>query len=97
MEQIISATTISSIPNTKGKALTSFILGLVSIVAWFIPIIGAPVTIVGLVMGILGRKSSRKKMAIAGIILCSVFLVVTVVNGVIGAIMAVETMNEILK
>ena len=97
MEQIINEITINTISDKKGKALTSFILGIVSTVAWFIPIIGAPVTIVGLIMGILGRKSSRKWMAIVGIVLCSIFLIATVVNGVLGAIIAVDKMNEILR
>lgn len=68
-----------------GKAKAGFILGLISIAAWFIPLIGYPVTVVGLVLSILGVKSSKKKLAIAGIILTVIFLIVTIINSVLGA------------
>lgn len=79
--------------DNKGKALASFILGWVSILAWCIPLFGLPVTIVGLVLGILGRKSSRKTMAIVGIVLCSLFLVASIINAVLGALNAINVMN----
>lgn len=69
----------------KGQALTSLILGLISIIAWIIPILGLPASIVGLVMGIIGRKSSRRGMAIAGIILSSIFIIVSIANAALGA------------
>jgi hypothetical protein len=62
----------------SGQAVTSLVLGIVSIVIAFVPCLGfaAIVTgIVGLVMGILGRKSvSRHGMAVTGIVLSSIGL-----------------------
>lgn len=70
------------------KAMVGFILGLVGIVAWFLPIIGFPVTIVGLVQSIKGKKAvNRRGLAIAGLILNLIFLVVTSINSLLGAIL----------
>ncbi len=79
------ATAIKTNPKANGKAVAGLVLGLVGIVAWFIPLIGFPVTIVGLIMSVLGLKSQKKNMAIAGLVLCIIFLVVTIANAAIGA------------
>ena len=68
-----------------GKAVASLVLGLVSIVAWCLPIAGLPVSIVGIVMGVKGLKSNRRGMAITGLILSCIFLVLTLVNAAVGA------------
>ncbi len=66
-------------------ALNGFILGLISILAWFIPLIGYPVTICGIVFSAEGLKSNKKNLAIAGLILSILFLVVTIINSFLGA------------
>lgn len=68
------------------KARTSFILGIVDAMAWLLPIIGIPVSIVGLILGILGIKSTKRWMAVVGIILSSIFLVAAIINVIIGAL-----------
>ncbi|HIZ55961.1 MAG TPA: zinc-ribbon domain-containing protein [Firmicutes bacterium] len=72
---------------TDGKAVAAMILGLVGVFAWILPLVGFPVTIVGLILGIISRNSTSRGMAIAGIVLSSIFLVVTLINSVAGAIM----------
>jgi len=75
-------------PDHKVKAIVSFVLGIISVIPffifilyWFFPIsfifsfpyMGSTSFIaglVGLILGIIGLKSSKKKIAIAGIILC---------------------------
>lgn len=74
-------------PNGGGKAIASLVLGILGMIAWFIPIIGLPIVVVGLTLGILSRKSSRKGLALAGIILSSIGLALTLINGGIGAYM----------
>jgi len=64
---------------SKTKALWSFILGLVGMIAWIIPIAGLAVQIVGLVFGIMAKDAPNKWMAIAGIVLCIIGLVASVV------------------
>ncbi|WP_041706722.1 hypothetical protein [Ruminiclostridium cellulolyticum] len=68
------------------KARTSFILGIIDAVAWLLPIIGIPVSIVGLILGILGIKSTKRWMSVVGIILCTIFLVAAIINGIMGAL-----------
>lgn len=72
------------------QAVTGFILGLVSILAWFIPLFGFPITILGIIFSSLGLKSSKKNLAIAGLVLSIVFLLVTMANSFLGAIMMME-------
>lgn len=70
-------------------ANTGFILGIVSIVAWFIPLFGYPVTICGIVFSLRGLASkNRRGKAIAGLVLSIIFLDVTLMNSIAGAIIA---------
>lgn len=69
----------------KGMSIASMVLGIIGFVAWCIPLFGFPVTIVGLVLGILGIKRGGKGMAIAGIIMCSITLLCTLANSIYGA------------
>jgi len=76
--------------NEKTKAITSLILGLVSLGAWLLPFIGLPVSITGIVMGIQSMKSEHKNVAIAGLVLSIIGLLVTIGNMILGAIVAVD-------
>ena len=46
------------------KATVGMILGLVSIIAWYIPFIGFPVTVLGIIFSGLGMNSINKNKAI---------------------------------
>lgn len=72
-----------------GMSITSLILGIIGLLAWFFPVCGFPTTIVGLIFGILGLKSSKRKLAIAGLVLSSIGLLVTIINSALGAYFAV--------
>ncbi|MCD8500930.1 MAG: hypothetical protein LRY71_03685 [Bacillaceae bacterium] len=74
----------------SGKAIASLVLGLVGLLAWFIPLFGYPVTITGLVLGIKGKRSKNRGIAIAGITLSTIFLVITVINSILGVIIALS-------
>lgn len=69
----------------KGLSIASFILGLLGLVAWLLPIVGFSVVIVGLVLGIIGQNKGAKRLAVAGIVLCEIALVLTTANSAIGA------------
>lgn len=72
---------------TDKKASVGFILGLISIIAWLLPLAGYPVSICGIVYSSKGLKSSTNKgKAIAGLVLSIVFLVFTSINSLAGAI-----------
>lgn len=70
---------------TDKNALAGFILGLISIVAWIIPLFGYPVAICGIVFSAKGLNStSNRGKAIAGLILAIIFLVFTIINSILG-------------
>lgn len=73
--------------SAKGFAIASMVLGIVGFVAWCLPIVGFPVTITGLVLGIIAIRKGTKGMAVAGVVMCSITLVITLINSVAGAIM----------
>ena len=68
-----------------GKAIASLVLGIIGMFAWLLPIVGLPVTITGLVLGVKSKYSENRGMAIAGIILTIIGLTLTVVNAAVGA------------
>lgn len=73
---------------TSKKASIGFILGLISIIAWIIPLFGYPVTICGIVFSSKGLKSKTDKgKAITGLILSIVFLGFSFINSIVGVIM----------
>lgn len=80
---------------TSSQAMIGFILGLCSIVAWFLPIIGYPVTITGIVFSSKGMKSSNRGKAIAGLTLSIIFLIFTIINSLIGAIIGAGIMSDL--
>lgn len=71
------------------QAMIGFVLGLVSIIAWFIPLIGFPVTVIGIIFSGLGMKShTNKGKAVAGLVLSIIFLIVTLINSILGVMLA---------
>ena len=69
---------------TKKNGIIGFILGLMAIIAWLIPLIGYPVTIIGIVCSIKEMKGEKRKLAIAGLVLNILFLVATLLNSAVG-------------
>ncbi len=65
-------------------AIISLIVGILSLPSWLLPICGFPISITALITGIVGLQSSRRWMAIVGIVLSVVSLVLTVANAAIG-------------
>jgi hypothetical protein len=80
----------------SGKATASLILGIVGLLAWFIPIFGAPISITGLVLGIKGMPSANRGMAVAGIVMCIIGLVLTIINASIGAYLGATGQHPIV-
>lgn len=79
---------------TEPLALAGFVLGLVSLLAWLIPLIGVPISIVGLVLSALGRGKVRRTgarngtQAAVGIVLSAIGLVLAIGNAALGAYLA---------
>ena len=93
MEQIPSNEPVEFSPapsssggNEKIMAIASLVLGVINLCAWFLPICGIPLSLVGLVLGFLGMKDqSQKTLAIIGIVLCGLGLLAGCVNAAYGA------------
>ena len=75
--------------NNNNRAVASLVLGLVSIVTWLFPIAGYITTILAIVFATKGRHSEKKGMATAGLVLGIIFLVVTLLNSILGAVLGV--------
>ena len=67
----------------------SFGLGILSMGAWFLSLIGLPIPIAGIVLGILGLRATEKRWyAVTGLTLSIVFLNITVVYIFYGLLMS---------
>lgn len=75
--------------DNRGSATAALVLGIISLVAWCLPLAGYPITIAGLIIGIGAMKNctTSKGMAIAGVIMCSIGLVATLINSILGVIL----------
>lgn len=58
--------------------ITSIILGAFDLFTWILPICGGPLSIIGVVLGILGLKSSNRGLSIAGIVMNGMGLVLSI-------------------
>ncbi|MCX7609459.1 MAG: DUF4190 domain-containing protein [Anaerolineales bacterium] len=70
----------------KGLAIASLILGIVGFCGSILPICGGLFGLGGIVLGVLGLKSSGKGMAIAGIILGALGILLAIVFFIIGLV-----------
>lgn len=75
---------------SSGKATASLILGIISLVAWLLPLIGYPISIVGLYLGIYDRKKEKNTFSKIGIILSAIGLGITAINSIAGVIIALK-------
>lgn len=68
-------------------AVASMVLGIVSLIAWLLPICGGPVAIVGLVLGVIAWNSAQHNKAVAGVVMSAISLVATIINAAAGVAM----------
>ena len=69
--------------DSRGLAIASLILGIISLCASVSFVCGGLISVIGIVLGALGIKSRGKSMAIAGIILSALGLVMTIIFRVV--------------
>lgn len=89
-----------STPHTEsqaGKPVESFVLGLIGVIAWLIPAVGLSVTITGLVFGIKACRRPKNGLAIAGVVLCSIGLVLSTMNMAWGAYLGATGQHAIVN
>lgn len=87
----------SSFPDTTNgdasKDMLAYIglaLGVFSLCAWFIPICGCPVALVAGGLSYAGLPSTQKTLAQIGIALAVIGFILTLINAIGGAILAVN-------
>ncbi len=76
--------------------IAAMTLGIVGLFAWIFPVLGFPTSIVGLILGILALvRKQQKNRAIAGIIMCSIGLLLNI-GFVVGLVMLGGILEELL-
>lgn len=95
-------------PGSRGKgadsggkdtiAIVALVLGCINLLSWCLPLCGLPLSIGGIVCGIMGIGSpSNRVLAIIGLILSVLGLIGTIINAAIGAMMAIEGNHPLLQ
>lgn len=65
--------------DTSWKQITALVLGIVSLLLFFVPFFGPIIAIIGLIISIMGVRTARKTMAIIGLVLCTISLLLSLV------------------
>jgi len=81
-------------PHTAPRAEnnTSYYMGIISLIAWLLPIIGLPVSIIGLYLGYQEKEKGNNSIR-NGILFSAIGLVLSLINAILGGIMAVMSMS----
>ena len=66
-------------------AVGALVLGIIGLAAWFLPIVGIPIAVVGLVLGGKASSSTSRNIALVGMGLSLICLLLSVGNGLLGA------------
>ena len=67
-------------------AIAALTLAIIGLFVWIIPFIGIPVSLIGLILGVIAilAKMGRKRMAISAIIICAIGLTLNVIIIAVG-------------
>jgi hypothetical protein len=65
--------------------VASLLLGLIGLCAWLLPFWGLPLAVAGLILGVLGRRSSYPNIATAAVVLCGLGIIASIANLALGA------------
>ena len=83
--------------NENKKSYAGLILGIISLVAWLLPIAGYPVSIVGIVLSTKAiKKPDNKTIAIVGMVLSIIGLILTLINSFLGALIGIRQSTQYL-
>lgn len=94
-DSIDMAPHIQAVRRPNPNAWTSFILGIMSSLGWIMPIIGVPVTIVGIVFGAISMKQKRNRgIGIAGFVINIVFLCCSIAKAIVDIVFYFKRRNQ---
>lgn len=65
------------LPESNGKSVAGMVLGILSLMAWILPLVGYPISITGLVLSIKGKQETRGGIAKAGFVMSIIGLSLT--------------------
>lgn len=82
---------------TKPSGTAGLVLGIISMILWILPILGLPLSICGLVVSIKAQNKGASGKATAGIILCIIALVLTIINAAIGAYLGATGQHPVVN
>jgi len=71
---------IEGLTGVGRRAVASIVPGTVGLFAWLIPVVGFPVNIVGLILGIQRMKSVSRRKATVGVALCAIGLTLSIIH-----------------
>lgn len=74
----------------EGQAIAALVIGIVGGLTWCLPLVGIPLAIIGIVLGVMGMKSTKRTLAIIGIVFCVLSLIAGIGNSVVGAVMSIQ-------
>ena len=80
----------------SGLATASLILGIIALLAWLLPLLGFPIAVLGIIFGVMGRRGPKKGMATGGLVCSAIGLGLTLINGILGALIALSAMGEFM-
>lgn len=78
-------------PKRERRATTAFVLGLISVVAWCVPLVGFPVGLGAVICGATSVRGDRFAFALIGIILGSLCLLLSLTNAILSAMFAANS------
>lgn len=76
--------------NYRRQAMASLILGIIGLIAWILPLVGVPIAVLGLFLGINVKKHEKLLMAQRGILFCSLSLIFSILNSAVGAYLTMK-------
>ncbi len=80
-----------------GKPGLALGLGIFGLIAWFIPIVGLPVTISGIILGVKALSGPKKGLAVAAVILCGIGLFLAAINMAMGAYLGATGQHDLIN
>ena len=78
-----------------GLAIGSLVVGILSLCLSWLPCCGGLIPIAAVVLGVLGMKSTKRTMAIIGIVLGALVIVINIVLSIVG--FATGTFSELMS
>lgn len=89
--QPVQAPIMAQAKDRAGMAIASLVLGILSPLAFLVPIISIILGILAIVFGVMSLKSSKRTLAIIGIIIGSAGILIAIILTIVGTIAILST------